>query len=320
MVPLAASGVKIESLWAPLADTDGAVKLTFTKGEPGRSFLGYEVTVPADASGARSLVLRHSLRLAVGDAPRLAAIVFDDAGGAWLKVSGEPAIQDTFGEVSVPVTLMVRAEFSATAASQPDWGRVRKLWVGAVFESASEGSLSFASVRFSETAYRPSRPLLVYGPDGPAWSAGADPAVKWSLDRVDDGPDGAPCTRFSFELPGGRHMYAIPVMSIGPGRLADYSGIRVTYKATLPEGIPGLLVMVGERGAQFYLDPGPPASSEWRTVDIPFAQLQLGPWSRDDNGALDLERADAIFCGLHGTAQGQLGSGTVWIARVEALP
>jgi hypothetical protein len=311
---------RVESTWVPLTGANGAVRLSFAKGDSDRRFVGYAVELPKGAPGAQSLIVRHRLHVAAGQAPRMGILLLDDQGGSWARVSREDLSLDAEGDVAVPLTSLSASAFSASGQAGADLGSARRLWVGLVLEGAVEGSLDLMSIRLSPAPWRASKPLSLMPADPARWSLSQDPAVKSTLTASDDGPEGTPCVRYDLEMPGGRHMFAIPGFGIQAGSLDGYSGLRITYRTAMPPGIDGLLFMIGEQGAQWVAEPAPQGSTEWTTVIVPFPSFALGAWSKDDNGVLDLGRADTVMCGMHGTAEGDLVRGTVWISSIEALP
>ena len=116
-------------------------------------------------------------------------------------------------------------------------------------------------------------------------------------------------------------MYVTPWLSFSPGRLVGYGSLRLTYRASLPAGIDGLLVMLGERnGCQYVATPSPPESEEWRTEEVPFDAFRLGNWSSDPNGRLDLPEIDKVYVACHGTADSGGGQGTIQVKEVVFLP
>jgi hypothetical protein len=317
-----ASGV--EAKLAPAADSalgKGAVRVTFRKAGDERRMLALEARPAGAIAGARAVALRYRLTLAKGEAPRLALVCFDGNGGAWFKVGSEPLAVGDAAEARLPVGSLKPAAFSAEPGAELDWDKVQRVWLGAVFDGPAEGTFELADARFTSEAYRPTRPLRITG-DGPgAWSAGQDPAVQSALTTPNEGPGGKACMKYELVLPGGRHMYAIPSTPMPTAEVEGYRALRFAYKATIPEGIQGLLVMLGEQGgAQYWADPMPPPSAEWTTITIPFDRFTLGTWTKDPDGKLDIEQVNRVFIGVHGTAAGNGGSGTIWATDVEFVP
>ena len=126
--------------------------------------------------------------------------------------------------------------------------------------------------------------------------------------------------KLEFNFVGGRHMYLTPTIPVPAAELDGYTGLQFTYKATLPDGIEGLLVMLTESGGQYMATPMPGPSEDWVTITIPFADFELGSWSKDDNGQLDLGRINSIIIGTHGGATGDGGDGLIMVSDIEFAP
>jgi len=297
-----------------------ALQVAFTKPGEERRLLALEVPPPADLSGYRAVILRYRVQLSQGQAPRLALLVFDRPGGAWFKVQSSPVAVGESTEGRLSLASFQRAAFSREAGEAPAWDRIEKLWVGWVLDGPAEGRLEVSQISFTREPYRPTAPLKITDGGPGQWTVGQDPAVQSTLTTPNEGPNGQPCMKFEFTFPGGRHMYATPFTPVPSGDREGYRALRFTYKATLPEGIGGLLVMLGEGGAQFFADPPPPPSADWTTLTLPFEQFKLGGWSKDDNGQLDLERVDRVYIAVHGTAAGNGGSGTLWATDIQFVP
>ena len=332
-LPLGGGPAGIEGLTAPLADGAQSTLVPDAKGDDGRPivllalakqdeerrFFPLEAKLRGDPTGARALQLRYRLALTAGQAPRPAFVAYEREGGVWFKV-GQPAAVGEWTDGRLSLGSLRPAAFSQDASGALEWDQVEKVWVGFLFDGPAEGTLSVAEARFTDQPYQPTQPLRITGDGAGQWAAGQDPAVQSSLTTPNEGPNGEPCLKYEFTLPGGRHMYAIPAIAMPAADLEGYSALRFTYKATIPEGINGLLVMLGEQGAQWLADPPPQPSAEWTTITIPFDRFQLGAWTKDDNGQLDVEEVDRVFIGCHGAAAGAGGTGTIWVRDVEWVP
>lgn len=305
---------------AQAAAPDGVLTLEFAKTGPERRMLVVGGNIPTPSPEARSVVIRYRLDMAEGPAPLLAVVLYDDRGCSWYAVSYEPVELGVSTEARVSIRAARPAAFTADPRAELDPAAIKRAWIGPILDGPASGTLQVAGVALTPEPYRPTKPLAVPSGDPAQWSAGCDPAVVWTLVAANEGPDGQSCIRFEFSIPGGRHMYAIPSTALPQGELAAYSSLRLRYQATLPPGIEGLLVMLGEHGGQFYADPPPPASEEWTEITIPFDRFVLGGWSRDDNGRLDMAAADRVFVGMHGTATGETGRGVIRIAALELVP
>jgi hypothetical protein len=295
--------------------------VTFTKAGEERRLLALEGQPRCNPTGAQAIALRYRVQLTKGEAPRLAAILFERGGGAWFKVRTNRVTMGDFTEGRLSVASLQPAAFSQDQSGELEWDQVEKVWVGLVFDGEAEGRWEVGQARFTSEPYQPTEPLRITG-DGPGqWSVGQDPAVQSTLTTPNEGPDGKPCMKFEFQFPGGRHMYALPSTPMPEAELEGYRALRFTYQATLPEGIQGLLVSLFERnGGQYCADPLPSAQADWTTLTLPFDQFKLGSWSKDANGKLDPEQIGSISIGTHGTASGEGGSGTIRATDIEFVP
>jgi len=296
------------------------LQLSFRKRGEERRLLALEAAQTIDLSRYKTMLLRYRLHLASGQAPRLAVVVFSQDGSRWFKVRSTPLSAGKLTEARLPLASFQQWALSDKDRESSDWQQVAKMWIGWVFDGPADGSIDIFGVSLTSTGYRPTTPLTITGADAGQWSVGQDPAVRSHLTTPNEGPDGRPCMKFEFTFPGGRHMYATPFTPVPSGETEGYRALRFTYKATLPAGIPGLLVMLGEGGAQFFADPPPPPSNDWVTITLPFEQFKLGSWSKDDNGRLDLDKVDRVYIAVHGTASGKGGEGTIWVTDIQFVP
>ena len=99
-----------------------------------------------------------------------------------------------------------------------------------------------------------------------------------------------------------------------------YSGIRITYKASIPAPINGLLVLVYEGGGQF-VAPAPKATAEWTTVELLFKDMKMATWAKKAKGdTLDPAAITSMVIGCHGKATGDNGEGEILVRRLELIP
>lgn len=320
--PAVYAGFQADLETVPNADEGRpALRATFVKTGEERRLLALEGQPEARPVGVKALVLRYRLNLTRGESLRPAVVVFDQEGGSWYKVGGTPLAAGGFMDCRLPVAALRPTAFSSGAATEPDWNRVARVWVGVVVDGPAQGSIALSEARFTDEPYRPTQPLRVTGEGPGRWNVSQDPAVRSTLTTPTEGPEGQPCMKYEFTLPGGRHMYAIPHTPVVAQELEGYTALRFTYKATIPEGINGLLVTLWERGgAQYMADPPPPPSAEWTTITLPLDHFILGGWTKDDNGRFDLDNLTTVAIGCHGTAQGAGGSGTIWATNIELVP
>ena len=311
----------IDATVTTVDDADGndpALRITLKKTDETRRLLALEGTLAKSAVGSKAIELRYKLALATGEA-RLATVLFDGAGGAWYKTGNATPGQDGFTDGRLSITGLNRAAFTRSEGDL-DLDAIDKVWVGIVIDGAAEGTLEISSAVFTSETYKPTHPLRVTGDGAGTWSVGKDPAVTATLTTPDEGRDGQPCMKLEFNFIGGRHMYLTPTIPMPAAELDGYTGLRFTYKATLPEGIEGLLVMLAEGGGQFVATPMPGASDDWVTITVPFDDFELGSWSKDDNGQLDLGRINSIIIGTHGGATGNGGDGLLMVSDIEFAP
>ena len=318
----AANGVTAQlAAVANAAAGQPGVKITFTKAGEERRFVAVEARHAGSPAGAQALALRYRLALAQGKEPSWAVAVFEKGGGMWYKVGAGVSADTAFAEGRIPLKALRRAAFSEGAATEVEWGKVEKVWLGIVVDGPAQGTLEISQPRFTDAPYRPDKPVRITWKGPEQWSAGKDAAVQATLTTPNEGPDGRLCLKLDFRFPGGRHMYLVPAIAAPPADLDGYKALRFTYKATLPPGIGGLLVMVAERGgAQYFAEPAPPASAEWSTITVPFSQMKHATWTKDANGQLDVTDITGVTIGVHGTAKGEGGPGLVVAADVQFVP
>lgn len=320
---LAALGGVTAKLEGPGGAAGNALVLTFDKPGEERRFLALAVPLPlkGDPAAARAVEVKYRLNLAAGQPPRLALIAWEKGGGAWYKLAAEPLVTGEEATGRLSVAALGQTAFSQDASGAFEWENLEALWLGVVIDGPARGTLELRQARFTSEPYRPSKPLRVTG-DGPGqWTVVNDPAAQCKITTPNEGPGGRPCMRFDFTFPGRRHMYALPVVPLPPADLQDYRGVQFTYKATIPPGIRGLLVTLWEQGgAQYEGFPYPPPSDDWVTVTMPFEDFKLAGWTRDTNDRLDLDRLTNMVIGVHGSADADVGEGTIWVCDIEFVP
>ncbi|HOX38622.1 MAG TPA: hypothetical protein PL033_11585 [Candidatus Brocadiia bacterium] len=313
-------GVPVSIPAVNAAGSGNAAILAFNKASGERRSVWFEYRGAMPIPEPQSVAIRYRLELASGEKPRPAIAFSDKAGNCWFKVDAYPCETGKEAAVSLPVTSLRAAGFNSDPAKNACWPEMTRFRFGLVIDAPAAGTLSLLGATFSNHPYTATRPLRVTG-DGPgAWSLSHDPAVAAAVTTPNEGPDGRPCMKTEFRFPGGRHMYLIPSVPIPATDLEGFKSLRLTYKATLPKGIAGLLVMLQEdSGCQYMAVPMPPASEEWRTLIIPLKDFKLGDWSRDANNRLDPAQARSIMVGAHGTAAAA-GDGAIRVIDVEFLP
>lgn len=157
------------------------------------------------------------------------------------------------------------------------------------------------------------------GGDGP-WSASGAPHSPTTI-RVDEtaGPESTPAAVLEFEFGSGKYNYNWSAVDTGSVDPTGFVALRFTYRTEVPEGFPGLNVMVRESGgAGYWVPKGLPLSpGRFTTVTLPFAKFSLPGWSKDDNGKLDVNLIHQVCVGLE---TGSPGEGRVFLSDVELVP
>lgn len=316
-VPMSGLTAKLDTV--PRADGDrAAVRLAFDKPGEERRFLALERPLTGLPAGTKALALRYRVALAQGAGPRLALVVFEKGGGVWFKVGATAAPLDDFSDGRLSVLSLSQAAFSDDDSGELEWDNLEKVWFGLIIDGPAKGSFEISDARLTSVPYKPTEPLWITG-DGPGnWTVGKDPAAKGEVTTPNEGPDGKPCMKFDFLFPAGSHMYGLPSVPVPQFDLEGYTALRLTYKSILPEGLRGLLISVLERdGSQYCAEP--PGSAEWTTITLPFAELWLGGWSKDENDQLDLDQIGSVIVGTHGTAK-VATPGIIWAADLQFVP
>lgn len=275
---------------------------------------------------ARALELRYDIVPDRDFSPHLTVIVREDDGGAWYKISQRPLTvgRETAHEprtVRVPLRAFRRASFSGDDDDQMRPEQARAIEVGLLVDKPGNAQWTIHDLTLSSEPFRPSEPFEVLACEGGHWILSKDPAVKGKVTTTQDSSEDVDGMRFAFTFPLGRHMYALPRLPLPEAEYEAYNGVRITYRATLPNGIDTLLVSLFEAdGSQYVVEPPPPASKDWQTITIPYERFKLGGWSSDENGRLDRDQIVAISIGLHGTAKSGDGKGVIEVEDVAFVP
>jgi len=307
-----------------MTQTDG-LEVRARKDGAERRLLAFEVPRRIVTPSVRTLVARMSLKASAPAMSFRPVVMFRDArGNAWYRIGAESIPADgKDAEAAVRVRPLQSARFNQPEKVPFDLDRVTSVWFGTVVDGSGDFTLRISELVATNQTWRPSRPAALLRPGAVRWRVGRDRAVKAKVTTpAKGGPDGGPLLmRLDFTFPGGRHMYVTPSASIREIDLSLYGGVRIRYRAALPQGIKGLLFMlVEEGGAQYFADPPPPPSSAWQEIVVPFAAFRHGEWTRDANGRLDLDYVAAVVVGAHGTASGKGGDGWIELAEVAAVP
>lgn len=313
------AGFTCETAQVATREAEALIATAFRKTGTERRLLAFEGRPAGNPEGAQTLRLRYSLQLDSGQAPRLAVVVFDADGGTWTRVGG--TIPATTGPTDgvLSVATLRQAAFSEDKSGKLEWASVQRVWVGILLDGPAEGILAVFGARFSDEPYKATKPLRVTG-DGPGnWSVGCDPAVKATLTTPDEGPEGKPCMKVEFSVPGGRHMYMIPSVSMPADDQAGYSALRFTYKAAIPKGM-RLLVTLGERrGGAYYVEPPGPWPLEWTTITLPFSEFREAGWAKDPDHIFQTDQIGSVMIGSHGVPETD-NTGYIMVSDVELIP
>ncbi|MCX7968982.1 MAG: hypothetical protein N3B10_10935 [Armatimonadetes bacterium] len=329
VLPLFASSQRSKGDWKVLPSNGLSVYWTrtkegfvakFLKRGNERRLLMLETTSPNIAK-AKSVSLRFRLRFtfvpASGLETRLALLAFGSRGEVWFKVSNPMKLT---GEVEwqMPLTGLQPAAFNSVKA-ELDLTRIRRLQVGLAIDGACAGVWEVLHIALNTEPFRPTRPFIVPFPPETQLSLTHDPAAEAKTGIVKEGEK--LFWRTEFTIPGGRHMYVLPALTIPDADLTGYSALQLTYRARLPVGVKALLITLVERdGSHYYTDWIAAPAEKWRTLTIPLSEFRLGGWSQDENGKLDLDQIGSIIVGMHGTTSEQKGSGTIWVASISFVP
>jgi hypothetical protein len=331
VIPLVADGQAAGLTAPPLAGVDVTVqhaasaawggtvtRLSFRKPGNERRLAALEGRPAGPVADAKALSLRCRLRSQEGTRPQLALVVFETDGGVWYRLSGTPLPANNIDQVRLPLARSLsRALFATDTDASVRWDQVDRLWIGLLLDGPTSGTFDVVGAAFTNEPFRATRPFPVRGD----WTTAQDPAVKGTIAMPKEAPAGEPCLQYAFEMPGGRHMYAIPRLPVEVDELEGYSALRFSCRAQLPEGINGLLVMLIEAdGTQYCADPAPRPAAQWQRFEIPFTQFRRGGWSTDENDRLDLNEVSSVAIGIHGTATPRQASGTLVVADVQFLP
>ncbi len=275
---------------------------------------------------ARALELRYDIAADRDFSPFLTVIVHEDDGGAWYKISQRPvtAGAETAHEprtIRLPLRAFRRAAFAQDDDEQMRPEQAKVIEVGLLIDGRAQGIWTIHDLTLTSEPFKPSEPFVIMSYEGGPWILSKDPAVKGKVVTARETPYDVTGMRFAFTFPLGRHMYALPRLPLPEAEYEAYSGVKITYRATLPNGIDSLLVSLFEAdGSQYHAEPAPPAGKDCQTVTIPYDRFKLGGWSHDENERLDRDQIVAISIGLHGTAKSGDGKGVIEVEDVAFVP
>jgi hypothetical protein len=312
------SGVDARLSRTPVEQGGPSVKITFGKPGDERRFVALDMRLTASLSAFQALDMRVRVTLDAGLSARPALLAYESGGGAWFRTGRSVSAGSEFRDLRMSLQAFREAAFSDDSDGVLDWGKINRIWIGILVDGRGTGSVEFARLTLTSEPFVPSEPVSLFSSDPAAWGISVDPAVEKTVDTVT--VDGATCLRLRFTFPGGRHMYLVPSQPVGEMEYSAYAGIRLTYKASVPAGIDGLLVSLFESGGQFVAQHSPKATGEWMSVTIPFEDFKLPGWSKDNNGRFDVDLINRVSVGAHGTASGKGGAGEIVIKDIEVVP
>jgi hypothetical protein len=293
-----------------------AVRLSLSKDSDGLTFVALRSVLSLPDDGPpRSLSFMYESAVAASTLLRPAILVFGRNGEAWYRTGQRAALA---------LEGMRPAAFSSgETGAVDDWEKVEDVWFGLVIQGSALGTVALGPVTVSSSPYRAQYPVVLVTDSHEQWRIGKDPLVahELSTEAVETDGDRFSAMRADFTFAPGSHMFFLPSLSLEGEVLDGQEGLRLTYTASVPEGIDGLLVTLHEQdGSQYMAMPFPAPSEAWTTVTIPFTSFALGDWSRDENNRLDIPQIAAVVVGCHGTAETGGTSGTIRVRRIEFVP
>lgn len=306
---------------SPSFEADIAARIKFEKTGDERRLLALDAKAEGPLAESLSLAVVCRAQMVSGEAPRTAVLLYDNLGGVWYRVAGRPVPTERAEETRLSTTSLRKAAFSENPEDTLAWEDVTRVRIGFIFDGPARGIIEIKSARFTDEPFKQTQPLRITG-DGPGkWSPSENEAVKSTLTTPNEGPEGQACLKYEFNAPGGGHRWMIPGTPVPAAELEGFSALRLKYKASLPKGIPGLLVMISERGgSQWYADPAPQPSEEWTEITIPFENFKFATWTKDASGKLEIPDAANVHVGAHGQPSGAGGPGLIMATDIEFVP
>ena len=157
------------------------------------------------------------------------------------------------------------------------------------------------------------------GGDGP-WSCESAAHSPTKI-RVAEtaGPEGTSAAVVEFEYVTGKYNWNWGTVGVGSVDPTGFVAVRVTYRTDMPDGFPGLNLMVREpTGAGYWVPKAlPPSRRRFRTEVVPFGKFSLPAWSKDENGKLDIDLIRRVSIGVE---TGAAGKGAIYISEVALVP
>ena len=300
------------------SESDGVLTIQFTKDGVERRMVAVKLKPVEKLLEQKGLDIEANVKLSEGQVARPCVMFVEKDGGSWCRI-GMPFTQNDFEKVRLNLFNMRQASFSHDGNGKLDWADVVEMFVGVVVEGKGDGVLSIRRIAMTDQKFVPTKPLVIKVPKAKEVSRSADPAAKVSVEDAEF--DGEHVLKETFKFPLGRHMYFTPSFRMPDLDYASYSGIRLTYKATIPQPINGLLVTVSEGGGQF-VAPAPKETSEWLSIDLKFKDFTMASWAKKKGGntQLDVAGITSMMIGCHGTANVGNGEGEILVRKIELIP
>ena len=300
------------------AEKAGVLSIGFRKDGVERRMVALKMKPVKTLQEQKGMDIEGNVILAEGQVARPCVMFVEKDGGSWCRI-GMPFTQNDFEKIRLNLFNLRQAAFSHDENGKIDWPEVCEMFVGVVVEGKGNGVLSIRRITMTDEKYIPTKPLVMKVPLAKEVSRSADPAAKISIEDTEF--DGEHVLKETFKFPLGRHMYFTPSFRLPDWDYASYSGIRLTYKATIPQPINGLLVTLAEGGGQF-VAPAPKATSEWMSVDLKFKDFKMAGWAKKkgNDTNMDVAGITTMMIGCHGTANSGNGEGEIWIRKIELIP
>ena len=300
------------------SEKNGVLTIQFKKDGMERRLIALKMKPVEKLLEQKGLDIEANIELAEGQTARPCVMFVEKDGGSWCRI-GMPFPQNGFEKVRLNLFNLRQAAFSHDENGKIDWADVDEMFIGMVVEGKGDGVLSIRRIAMTDQKFVPTKPLVIKVPKAKEVSRSADPAAKVSVEDTEF--DGEHVLKETFKFPLGRHMYFTPSFRMPDLDYASYSGIRLTYKAVIPQSINGLLVTVSEGGGQF-VAPAPKETSEWLSIDLKFKDFNMASWAKKkgENPQLDVAGITSMMIGCHGTANIGNGEGEILIRKIELIP
>lgn len=222
-----------------------------------------------------------------------------EAGGANGEVSLEVPEGWTCEPKSAPISLepMGRAVVEFALSGAPPSRAAQKVWVRPSFpgvQGTVQPSVSYFALDVSRVKPRETLDLKLDDPK--AWTLNI--SGNGTMEIV-AGAEGGICANIKFPGPGDRWCY--PLVRFDPPRdLSAYDGVAFEYRCHGDDDKTMVRLQVDEADGPSYLGDAGRAKKDWTTVQMCFADLTWGGYSKPDpNGKLDLDAIGTIKIGLN---------------------